>query len=162
MFGSILDLWIIQPMGPGTLGSVRGWLTVLAWVIGWPLPSSLGHLYPAYPIGRTGSRLNVRWLGSCPSPSLEDLPGHRRWPVQTMYLLLLGVLAVHPCRFLGDSLVLAFYLTLNCPHLSCSRSVLSPSIPHSLIAQVSMQPQFPHEISSQRLRETQYQEVFLG
>lgn len=44
MFGSILGLWVIQPVGPGASGSVRDGLTLLErLVIGWSLPLSLGH-----------------------------------------------------------------------------------------------------------------------
>ena len=35
MFGSILGLWAIQPLGPSAPGSVRVGLTVMTWVSSW-------------------------------------------------------------------------------------------------------------------------------
>jgi hypothetical protein len=48
---------------------------------------------PAHLIDRTHSELNVLWVGYCSYPSLEVMPGYRKWPLQNPYLPLLAVSA---------------------------------------------------------------------
>jgi hypothetical protein len=70
----------------------------MAWVLSWAghwlsLPSnSAPFLTPPYLVGRTNCESKVcGWVG-VPVPSLDVLPGYRRWQVQASYPSLLGVL----------------------------------------------------------------------
>lgn len=98
VFGSILVLWAILPLDPGTSGSIMGGLTLLDWTSGWtivwPLPQNLcANLIIAHPIWKRNSRSKVKWLDYCSNPSTERLAWSKRWPVQAKYQLLLRVLA---------------------------------------------------------------------
>lgn len=104
MFGSILGLWAIHSLDPGsdTPGSVRDGLILMAWV--WPFPQTLCHPYP--------SRLTVaQRLCGClgvPVPSLEVLPGHRGTTIASS-------------GYVGDVFLIvvpSFQMTLACAELT--------------------------------------------
>lgn len=63
----------------------------------------------AYLINRTNCRSKLCVWVRVPISLVEVLPGYRGWPVQALYLSLLGALdRSHPHRLLGVSIVLGF------------------------------------------------------
>ena len=80
-------------------------------------------------------------LGWYTIPPVEILPGHRRWQVQaTNPLLLRG----HPCRFMGVSCAISFYLSPKFPPfpvISLSNTLLYPT--HLLMLPSTPAPNLP-------------------
>jgi len=109
-------------------------------VIGWPFPQYLLHLYPCIRLaGRTNFGLKDKFCGWVDDPLLllEVPPGYMRWPLQSPYSQLLGVLVglSHLGVFLGVP-----HSPICLRSQACSRdnstpvSILSPSpLPNSLV-----------------------------
>lgn len=139
MFDSFLVLWAILSLVPGHPGSVRGRLSPPAWISSWTnqwLATSTifewndtlsQHIFQRKQIVGWKS---CSWV-SVPVPRLENLSGYRRWPVQTPYTPLLGILA--------RVTLLVSISTLKCPPVQvaspvCSSSILPQSDPSCSIS----------------------------
>jgi hypothetical protein len=79
MFGSILILWVIQPLNPGLTGSVKSRLPLMAWVLIWtcpcvaiPIISAQSYPRPSCRKGQIVSQRLCGWFG-VPSPSTGSL-----------------------------------------------------------------------------------------
>ena len=54
---------------------------------------SLCSIIRSYLVSRKSFRLKLLWVGWCLLPPLEVFPGYRRWPLKSLYILLVGILA---------------------------------------------------------------------
>lgn len=98
LFGSMLSLWDIQHLDPGTSGSLG--MGSFLWheyqvepVISWS-PTSSVLMLPQH-IWQGGQIKILRFCGwvCLPVSPLKTLPSCRRWPIQAPYFPLLGVFA---------------------------------------------------------------------
>jgi hypothetical protein len=113
--------------------SVRDWLSYMgcmsSWVSHWLAIPSI--FIPAHLVGRTNFGSQICWWVVVSLPPLEVPPGYRRWPLQSLYPLLVGVSArvTHPHRLPGTSSFPGHQLFPKMP--LPSTAVLTPGpLPH--------------------------------